>query len=315
MSCLEKKIGFEYPEAGKTMKLTDLLKKLRAMPLTAGLAEQLEILRARYQAEYENTAEGILRLCETLEIDAVKAGRKYIYDYLKQLDYFIGNKNYGHSDFDEIREEIYDNENVMMETYMPGLLLSYAYTTILYEKNHLFLTRFLPELREDMVGMEVGFGEGFYLWEILRHFSRGKIYGYDISPYARQFAARILAAEGIEKGRYVLKYGNILEGLPKVDGTVDFGVLAEVIEHIPAPELGIHELVRTLRRGGLLYLTTVIDSNHMDHISNFESPAVVEEMLEREGLEITAKKIYRMQDDFPQSKDISVGLAYVARKL
>ena len=88
-----------------------------------------------------------------------------------------------------------------------------------------------------------------------------------------------------------------------------------MIEHIPNPEAGVREIVRTLKRGGLLYLTTVIDSNHMDHISNFVSPAVVEKMLVGQGLRIIAKKIYHMQDDFPQSMDISVGLAYVAEKL
>lgn len=297
------------------MKLEDLLEKLKAMPLTVGLAEQIEILKARYETEYEDVAEGILHLFEVLGLDTVKTGRKYIYDYLKQMDYFIENKSYGHLDFDMIREQIYDNEKVMMETYMPGLLLSYAYTTILYEKNHIFLTDFLKRLNEDMVGIEVGFGEGFYLWEIFRYFPEINICGYDISPYAIQFATQILNAEGIEKDRYVLKYGNIFEGLSQADETIDFGVLAEVIEHIPNPEAGVREIVRTLKRGGLLYLTTVIDSNHMDHISNFVSPAVVEKMLVGQGLRIIAKKIYHMQDDFPQSMDISVGLAYVAEKL
>lgn len=297
------------------MKLEELLGKLKAMPLTVGLAEQIEILQARYETEYEDVAEGILCLFEALGLDAVKTGRKYIYDYLKQMDYFIENKSYGHLDFDVIRGEIYDNEKVMMETYMPGLLLSYAYTTILYEKNHLFLTDFLTRLKENMVGIEVGFGEGFYLWEIFRYFPRIKIRGYDISPYAIQFATQILKVEGIEEGRYILKYGNVFEGLPQADETVDFGVLAEVIEHIPDPEIGIEEIVRILKRGGLLYLTTVIDSNHMDHISNFESPEIVEKMLEERGLKIIAKKIYHMQDDFPQTMDISVGLAYIAEKL
>lgn len=297
------------------MKLDDLLKKLKCMPLTVGLAEQIEILQKRYGAEYENVAEGILRLFEALDLDAVKTGRKYIYDYLRQLDYFIENKSYGHSDFNEIREEIYDNEKVMLETYMPGLLLSYAYTTILYEKNHTFLTEFLTRLSGNMVGLEIGFGEGFYLWEILSRSSETKIYGYDISPYAIQFSTSVLEAERIDPKRYILQYGNILEGLPQEDETADFGVLAEVIEHIPNPEAGISEIARILKPGGLLYLTTVLDSNHMDHISNFESPAFVEQMLEREGFRIAARMKYNMQDDFPQSPDVSVGLAYVAEKI
>lgn len=297
------------------MRLKDLLEKLKNMPLTVGLAEQIEILQSRYGTEYENVAEGILQLFEELNLDVIKIGRKYILDYLKQLNYFIENKSYGHSDFNKIRKEIYDNKEIMLETYMPGLLLSYAYTTILYEKNHLFVTEFLTKLNENMVGLEVGFGEGFYLWEIYRHFPQIRMYGYDVSIYAIQFAMRVLEVERVSKERYLLQYGDVLVGLQQVDETIDFGILAEVIEHIPNPEVGIREVVRILKRGGLLYLTTVLNSNHMDHISNFESPSEVEKMLEQEGVRIVAKKIYNMKDDFPQSMDISVGLAYVVKKI
>lgn len=297
------------------MTLNDLLVQLRNMPLTVGLADQIEILQGRYGNEYEQTAEAVLHLVEAMGLDAVKTSRRYIYDYLMQLGYFIENKEYGHADFEEVRRKIYDNKAIMLETYMPGLLLSYAYTTILYEKNHLFLTEFIPCLNESMVGIEIGFGEGFYLWEIFRYLPQITIYGYDISTYAIQFAADLLGKSGISSERFQLQRGNILSGIHVSDAKFDFGVLAELVEHIPNPKNGIREIARMLKKGGLLYLTTVLDSNHMDHISNFESPAVVEEMLSQEGFKIVAKKIYYMTEDFPGSKDISVGLAYVAEKL
>ncbi len=296
------------------MELDMFSKELRKIPMTGGFLSQIEILKHRYGNEYMEVAESILGLFDILGLDAVKISRKYIYDYLKQLDYFIKHQDYGHADFDEIRNEIYDNKNTMLETYMPGLLISYAYTTILYEKNHLFISEFLPRLKDDMQGVEVGFGEGFYLWEVLRKNTKVKMAGFDISPYAIEFASHMLEMAGIPSESYKLQYGNVFEGIQQPDKSADFAILAEVIEHIPNPQSGIKELARVLKKGGLLYLTTVINSNHMDHISNFESPAVVEEMLRQEHMKIIEKRIYHMTDDFPESKDISIGLAYIAEK-
>lgn len=292
-------------------KFTEALKRF---PMTEGFVEQIAKLRERYGDEYEETANEILRLLELLNLDSVKIGRKYIYDYLKQLDYFLKYGSYGHSDFNEIRQKIYDDEKTMLETYMPGLLISYAYTTILYEKNHLFVTEFLPRLTPGMKGIEVGFGEGFYLWELLKRHPKIRVTGFDISPHAIAFASRLLNVAGISPECFDLRYGNLLEGLEQPDESVDFATLAEVIEHIPEPQAGIREIVRTLKKDGLLYLTTVIDSNHMDHISNFQSPAEVENMIHAEGLTIMAKRIYYNKNDFPDSSDISVGLAYVLFK-
>lgn len=296
------------------MKIDVFSEKLKKDPMTAGFVEQIKLLRQRYGKEYVEVAESILFLFEQLGLDAVKIGRKYIYDYLKQLDYFLKYQDYGHDDFERIRGNIYDNEKVMLETYMPGLLISYAYTTILYEKNHLFLNEFLPRIGHKSDGIEVGFGEGFYLWETLKELHQVTISGFDISPYAIRFASNLLGLAGIPENQYKLFYGNIFEGIAQPECSKDFAILAEVIEHIPEPQIGIREIVRILKKGGILYLTTVINSNHMDHISNFESPEFVESMLKKEGLEIIAKKIYHMTEDFLESKDLSIGLAYVARK-
>ena len=296
------------------MELDAFSAELSKIPMTGGFVKQMEVLKGRYGDEYITVAEGILSLFGKLGLDAVKTSRKYIYDYLKQLDYFLKNQDYGHDDFEALRGKIYDNEKVMLETYMPGLLISYAYTTILYEKNHVFLTQFLPLLQDGGEGVEVGFGEGFYLWELLKRKPGVFVSGYDISPYAARFASNMLRKAGMPERGYRLEYGNLLEGIRQPGGTADFAILAEVIEHIPDPQAGIREVVRLLKKGGVLYLTTVIVSNLMDHMSNFGSPAEVEGMVRREGMEIAAGKVYHMTDDFPESRDVSIGLAYVARK-
>lgn len=295
-------------------KLSKFAENMKKNPLTAAFAVQIHVLKERYGQEYIGVAEDILELFELLGLDAVKTSRKYVLDYLRQMDYFLKNRDYGHSDFEAIREEIYDNETTMMDTYMPGLLLAYAYTTIIYEKNHLFLSEFLPHIDPYMTGIEVGFGEGFYLWETLKKYPAIKLTGYDISPYAVKFASRLLRVAGLGCTRCELEHANILEGIPLENGMVDFAIFAEIIEHIPDPEKGIREMTRILRPGGIIYLTTVMNSNHMDHISNFSSVDEVRKMITNEGLEIRAEKIYHMHDDFPSSKDISTGMAFVAER-
>ena len=121
-------------------RLSRFAEDIKSNPLTAAFSEQICLLEKRYGQEYIKVAEDILELFELLGLDAVKTSQKYVLDYLRQMDYFLKNQDYGHSSFEKVREEVYDNEKTMMDTYLPGLFLAYAYTTIIYEKNHLFLS-------------------------------------------------------------------------------------------------------------------------------------------------------------------------------
>lgn len=294
--------------------LEDFKGELQSVPLTAPFVDQIEKLQHRYGTEYENVAVSLLSMLPKLGFETKKVSRRYIFDYLKQLDYFLKYGNYGHADYTKIQREIYDSKETMMDTYMPGLLLSYAYTTILYEKNHIFLNSFLPQIPRGGKGIEIGFGEGFYLWETLAVREDLTLHGFDISNHAVCFADKLLKLNHINKNRFKLNYGNIFEGIEIESESRDFGILAEVIEHIPNPEVGVREMARILKENALFYLTTVINSNHMDHISNFPSPEAVETILKNEGFEIQTAKVYQMTEDFPESKDMSIGLAYVAKR-
>ena len=53
----------------------------------------------------------------------------------------------------------------------------------------------------------------------------------------------------------------------------------------------------------------------MDHITNFKSMDEVENMLKHEGFETVQNRLYKMTDDFPDSRDISQGMAFVCRKI
>ena len=210
---------------------------------------------------------------------------------------------------------LYDNEEKMLNIYLPGLILAHAVTILVYTKCHLFFNEFLNKIKPGAVGVDVGFGEGFYLLEIMENIKNSKCYGFDISAHSLKFAPRLFQQAGIDEKRYTLSLGDIRKNLLLEDNSMDFAVIAEVIEHITNPENALSELSRVLKKDGLLFLSTVKDSNHMDHITNFPSSEYVEEMIENAGFKVMAKSIQRNQDDFPDSKDISVGLAYVCKKI
>lgn len=295
-------------------KLEEFKDILNMTPITASFVEQVDQLISRYGEEYISLAQKVLHLLEKLGLDCGLVSMSYSYDYLQQLDYYVKKGDYGHKNFGEVRKNIYDNKSVMLETYMPGLLSAYAYTTILYEKYHIFLNEFIPKLSMDMDGIEIGYGEGFYLWELFNHLPNINISGFDISPYAKEFAANVLSISGVNNKNYSLNYGNVIEGLKVENSCKDFGIMAELIEHIPEPQKAINEMGRILRPGGWLYLTTVKDSNHMDHMSNFLSIEEVDNMIFSGGFTIIKKSVYRIQDDNVSTKDRSIGLAYVATK-
>ena len=203
----------------------------------------------------------------------------------------------------------------MLKTiYLPGLFLSYPMTAVLFHKYSFFRRAFLPRLNGSMAGTEVGYGDGFYLWVLLQNVENLRMTGFDISGPAREFAQELLTAAGIDSDRHDLGLANVFEGLPIPDESLDFALLAEIIEHIPNPVDAIVETGKKLKPGGLLYVATMIDCNHMDHISNFESPAVVAGLMTDNGFVIEDDFIYRVTDEIPDSRDRAQSLAFIARK-
>lgn len=296
-------------------RYTQLKEQLKSNPMTIGISTQMDMLHERYGEEYLDVSENLLKIIEDLGYNTFEQAKHYMVDYIKGMMKFLQKGSYSNGTYEEIQEAVYDNEDKMLDIYLPGLLLAHAVTILVYTKCHLFFTEFLSKIKEGASGVDVGFGEGFYLYEILRNVKDSTCYGYDISPYSLKFAPKVFDKAGISNERYNLALGDIRSKLPISDNSMDFAIIAEVIEHITNPENALSELARILKTDGLMFLSTVKDSNHMDHITNFPSSEYVEDMIEKAGFKIIAKSIQKNQDDFPDSKDISVGLAYVCKKL
>ncbi|HEX5143970.1 MAG TPA: class I SAM-dependent methyltransferase [Mycobacterium sp.] len=105
--------------------------------------------------------------------------------------------------------------------------------------------------------IDVGAGAGRHSFEAYR---RGAdITAFDMSEsdmadVATMFEAMAAEGEAGEGGKARAVVGNAL-ALPYEDGTFDVVVASEILEHVPADDAAIAELVRVLKPGGALAVT------------------------------------------------------------
>lgn len=297
------------------VRLQAFLEKIRGNMVLGSCVDAASILAGRHGEMYWELGEAILRLGEKLGWNSADALTEYMVDYLKEQAYFTRNGKYGDRNFEQIKTDVYDNGD-LMASYLPGLFLAYAFSPLMCEKYFFFRKKMLPNISGRVV--EIGFGEGFYLWSMLVRDAGtagdiSDVAGYDISPYAVDFSERVFCAERAPLSPR-LALGDVQSGLPLLSGSADCVILAEVIEHLSDPSVAVKEARRILSPRGLLYVASVIDSNHIDHITNFESGEAVDGMLRGDGFIVEDALFYRLQSDFPKSSDKSVGIAYVCRK-
>ena len=222
----------------------------------------MDMLAERYGESYLEKAEQLLDMIEKLGYDTFEQSKHYMLDYIKGMMKFLKTGSYNNGTYDEIQLAVYDNEKTMNDIYLPGLILAHAVTILVYTKCNLFFTEFMPRIKESNSSVDVGFGEGFYIWQILENTKLTKCYGFDISKHSLDFAPKLLDIAGIDKSRYSLALGDIRKGLNMDSSSMDFAIIAEVIEHIDNPDKALAELGRVVKKGGSLFVSTVKDSNH-----------------------------------------------------
>jgi len=282
--------------------------------LLRGSRANMDILYRKYGEEYLTFADEVLATVKLLGFDPNPIFERYILEYIRDLVRFQKAGMYNNGTFEEIKARVYDNDKLMAGTYLPGLFVAYGFTTLLHEKYKLFERSFLPHLRADMNGVEVGFGDGFFLWTILRKVAGINVAGVDISPSALEFTNRLLSASGFAPDRYSLALGDVSKPVPIQNASQDWCVVTEVIEHVSDRFFMMAEITRFMKPGGLLFLTTVKDCNHMDHVWNPESPEEVADLIRSYGYTIEDQLVYVVKEEFKGLKDDAIGLAYVGRK-
>ncbi|MGE0709454.1 MAG: class I SAM-dependent methyltransferase [Planctomycetota bacterium] len=274
------------------------------------LRAQLEFLVKERAADFWPEAERLVGLSEALGGSPADALLDYTVAYLKEQVQFMTSGQYSHSEFDLVRAEVYDNPEVMEGFYLHGLLLTHAFWPIHLDIHRFFTDEFLSRLPSHGEGAEFGFGHGLYLLDILRVTPRLTARGYDISPSSRRYAERLLAQGGIAQDRFMLDFADVREPLPLADGSCAWAVFAEVLEHIPDPLAALHELRRILRTGAPLFVTTVMNSNALDHLFLYTEVEQVHAQLREAGFRIEAEAVLTAAD-YGAPRDPSTDVACV----
>lgn len=294
-----------YPRAAKMCE-----ELLQVSPTL--LRGQLVYLLDHYGESFWKQAEWLVGLALGLGGSPAQALIEYTVAYLKEQVRFVQTDSYSHTDFDEVFKEVYGNPDVMEKFYLEGLMLTHAFWPIHFDMHTFFRDEFLPRVPASGIGAEYGFGHGLYLLEVLTHKPATQARGFDISPFSRNYATRLLQHVGISAERYNLGWADVRQPLDCPNGSYAWTIFAEIIEHIPDPLFSLRELRRCMAPNAPLFATTVVNSNAIDHLVLYRDVNEVRNLLRDAAFEIVAEKILRVSDyGTTKSKDPSIDVAYV----
>lgn len=243
----------------------------------------IQILNRNYAAQNKTFDEALESLAE------------YTYVYMRHQVSFMASGEYSNTSFEEVFEAVYDNEELMIGTYLPGLFLTQLFWPIHHKVMAIHRERFLARHEGAEQLLEVGVGHGMTLLNGLSTLRGSKANALDISRHALEFAANMLGAAGIDDDRCDFHLVDITK--QSLDGVeADLATMGEILEHVEQPEAALDNLRCMLKPGASAFITTVIDSNAIDHIYQFHSKKEIDSLIERAGFRIQESELLHPKD-------------------
>jgi len=268
------------------------------------IVPQIESMIRQFGYVYLAFLEKVLYLAGLSGVSPVDAILEYTMTFLREQVRFQQTESYSHDSFDDVYDDVYNNSEVMEGFYLDGLLLTQACWEIHYHIHRFFLDSFLPCCRGKQQGFEIGFGHGLYLYELLELADVATVYGRDVSEFSVKYASRLLT-QAFSADRFSLAVGDIQQGLDLPEQSMEFALLPEVLEHIHRPDRVLATVKRRLKPGSPLYVVTPMNSNAVDHITNFQSVDEIEGLIVSAGFTIEEKKTFSVRQFQSESNDIT----------
>jgi ubiquinone/menaquinone biosynthesis C-methylase UbiE len=162
--------------------------------------------------------------------------------------------------FDQACRQIYDQSFYPLVTHFTFAFQSSAVARLRFVRRVAAAMTFKAGTVADL-----GCGSGAMLCEVLHSNPTWIGFGLDISPASIDYARRLTAHRGLAS-RAHFQQGDIAQ-LPFADGSIDFLIASEVIEHLNSPAAVLREIVRVLAPGGFLALTVPVESHTPAHMN------------------------------------------------
>ncbi len=227
---------------------------------------------------------------------ALDAVLEYTHVYMRHQVSFIAKREYSNTQFDEVFRSVYDNEELMLGTYLPGLYLTQLFWPVhfrvlsLYE--HEFLGAVANPARPPRL-LEFGVGHGMTLLKAKQRFPNAGGVAFDVSRHSLAFAERMLRATRADLSSFRFEQADVVQLEAGCAEPCDVGTMGEILEHVEAPQRALTSFRALLREGAAAFITTVIDSNAIDHIYQFSSQAEIDAMIRHAGFALARSELIR----------------------
>ncbi len=228
--------------------------------------------------------------------DALEALLEYTHLYMRHQVSFLSKGEYSNTNFDEVYRSVYDNEELMLGTYLPGLYLTQLCWPVHYRVLSLYENEFLPAVAKAGAPqrvLEFGVGHGMTLLVAKHRFPESNGLAFDVSRHSLKFAETLLRTSGAELSGFRFQQADVVKLSPNPSDACDMGTMGEILEHIEAPRTALANFRSLLKPDALAFITTVIDSNAIDHIYQFASQAEIDSMIADSGFRIERSELIR----------------------
>lgn len=258
------------------------------------LAKSMDELEARYGKRYVEDADKFITLLRETFPErawpqwAVDSYVQFNREILKEERAFkeTGHYSAGAHEFDQVKEKIYENAEVMDVYYLPGLYLSYFAWPHHYELLGFFRESFLKTSPNVSSFMEWGIGHGFFSLNALLTWKDARVVGYDLSPHSLSFSKSLLSKAGMT-GRFELVSADVLAAPMN---PVDRLICGEILEHVPDPKALLRKAHASIKPGGQVFISGAVNAAQPDHIYLFRSSKEILDLATESGFKIRASR-------------------------